>query len=117
MQARAEQDASRAGEGWLIPPYVSAAGKDSLGRGTSAGEIASVVAADKGVQREREARWSYLQGAYRDPHAARAALDELVKSQGWTSAAARTAANPFQLGELRGKGIRPVDTACCDVRS
>jgi hypothetical protein len=43
------------------------------------------------------------EGAYRDPHAARAALDELVKAQGWTSAAARVAADPGQLGELRGK--------------
>ena len=92
-------------DGWLIAPYAdpSGQGRDSLGRGTSPGEIAAVVAADKAVQREREARWSYLQGAYRDPHAARAALDELVKSQGWTSAAARTAADPFQFGELRGK--------------
>ena len=91
--------------GWLIAPYAdpSGQGRDSLGRGTSPGEVASVVAADKAVQREREARWSYLQGAYRDPHAARAALDELVKSQGWTSAAARVAADPLQLGELRGK--------------
>ncbi|TLU70681.1 MobA/MobL protein [Lichenicoccus roseus] len=103
VQAQAGQDTPGAGEGWLIPPRVSPDGRDSLGRGTSAGEIAAVVAADKAVQREREARWSYLQGAYRDPHAARAALDELVKSQGWTSAAARTAADPFQLGELRGK--------------
>ncbi len=55
------------------------------------------------MQREREARWSYLQGAYRDPHAARAALDELVKREGWTSAAARLARDPDQLGELRGK--------------
>ncbi len=62
-----------------------------------------MVAADKAVQRERDARWSYLQGAYRDPHAARAALDELVKRQGWTSAAARVAREPEQFGELRGK--------------
>ena len=92
-------------QGWLIAPYKNASGRgrDSLGRGTSPGEVAAVVAADKAVQREREARWSYLQGAYLDPHAARAALDELVKSQGWTSAAARVAADPLQLGELRGK--------------
>ena len=92
-------------QGWLIPPYVdpSGQGRDSLGRGTSPGEVAAAVAADKAVQREREARWSYLQGAYRDPHGARAALDELVKGQGWTSAAARVAADPDQLGELRGK--------------
>jgi Ti-type conjugative transfer relaxase TraA len=88
---------------WLIPPYVGSEGRDSLGRGTGAGEVAAVVAADPAVQREREERWHYPQGAYRDPHAARAALDELVKSQGWTSAAARVAADPQQLGELRGK--------------
>lgn len=92
-------------DGWLIAPYAdpSGRGRDSLGRGTSAGEIVAAVAADKAVQREREARWSYLQGAYRDPHAARATLDELAKSQGWTSAAARIATDPLQLGELRGK--------------
>jgi hypothetical protein len=91
--------------GWLIPPYVDPTGRDrdSLGRGASAGEIAAAVAADKRVQLEREARWSYLQGAYRDPHAARAALDELVKREGWTSAASRIAGDPDQLGELRGK--------------
>lgn len=87
------------------PPYAdpSGRGRDSLGRGTGPGEIAAVVAADTAVRREREARWSYLQGAYRDPHAARATRDELVKRQGWTSAASRVAADPLQLGELRGK--------------
>ena len=55
------------------------------------------------MQRERDARWNYLQGAYRDPHAARVALGELVKRQGWTSAAARVAREPEQFGELRGK--------------
>jgi len=55
------------------------------------------------VQREREARWSYLQGAYKDPYGARAALDELVKREGWTSAAARLSREPEQLGALRGK--------------
>ena len=90
-------------EAWLILPSVRPDGRDSLGRGTGAGEIAAAVAADKAVQREREARWSYLEGAYRDPHAARAALEELVKRQGWTSAASRVAADPLQLGEPRGK--------------
>jgi len=91
--------------GWLIPHYVdpSGHGRDSLGRGTGLGEVSAAVAADKAVQREREARWSYLQGAYKDPHGARAALDELVKREGWTSAAARLAREPEQLGELRGK--------------
>jgi len=90
---------------WFIAPYLDPSGqaRDSLGRGASSGEVAAVVAADKAVQRERDARWSYLQGAYRDPHAARAAIDELVKRQGWTSAAARVAREPEQFGELRGK--------------
>ncbi len=78
-------------------------GRDSLGRGTSPGEIVVVLATDKAAQREREAQWNYLGGVYRDPHAARAKLNELVKQQGWTSAAARVTANPAQLGELRGK--------------
>jgi len=92
-------------QGWLIPPYVdpSGQGRDSLGRSASLGEVAAAVAADKAVQRERDARWSYLRGTYRDPHAARAALDELVKRQGWTNAAARVAREPEQFGELRGK--------------
>jgi len=91
--------------GWLLPPYAdpSGQGRDSLGQGTNPGEVAAAVAADKAVQREREARWSYLQGAYRDPHGARAALDEMVKREGWTSAAARLARGPDQLGELRGR--------------
>ena len=93
------------------PFYVdpSGHGRDSLGQSTSPGDVAAVVAgvvaADKAVQREREARWSYLQGAYRDPHAARAARDELVKNQGWTSAAARVASDPLQLGEPRQGGV------------
>ncbi len=103
--AKAEAEQEQRADGWLIAPYVDLSGqnRDSLGRGTKAGEVAAVVAADKAVQRERDARWSYLQGTYRDPHAARAALDELVKRQGWTSAAARVAREPEQFGELRGK--------------
>ena len=88
---------------WLIPPRMSLDGKDSLGRGLDAGSVAAGVAGDSAVQRERGARWSYLQGAYRDPHTARAALDEMVKREGWTSAAARLAREPEQLGKLRGK--------------
>ena len=103
--ARAETVTSNraAADVWLIPPRMSLDGKDSLGRGLDAGSVAAMVAGDTAVQREREARWSYLQGAYREPHAARAALDEMVKREGWTSAAARLAREPEQLGELRGK--------------
>ena len=98
------ESAGSAQSEWLIPPRVTADGRDSLGRGLDRGSIAAAVAADPAVQREREARWHYLRGAYRDPHTARATLDEMVKRQGWTSAAARVAADPSQLGALRGKG-------------
>lgn len=87
----------------LIPAFVSTAGRDSLGRDLDAASIAVVVAKDRAVQQEREALPHYLRGAYRDPHAAKAQLDEMVKRQGWTSTAARIAQDPTQLGDLRGR--------------
>ena len=87
----------------LIPAYVDPSGRDSLGRGLDEASIAVAVAADRAVQREREALPHYLAGAYRDPRAAKARLDEMVKRQGWTSTAARIAPDATQLGELRGK--------------
>ncbi|MBS0642082.1 MAG: AAA family ATPase, partial [Proteobacteria bacterium] len=87
---------------WLIAPRVSPDGRDSLGRGLDGGSVRAVVVADPGVQREREALMDYLRGGYRDPLAARARLDELVKREGFASAAARIANVPEQLGELRG---------------
>ena len=39
----------------LIPAYVDANGRDSLGRGLDVASIAAAVAADRAVQREREA--------------------------------------------------------------
>ena len=87
----------------LIAAYVDPSRRDSLGRGLDVGSISAAVAADRAVQREREALPQYLHGAYRDPHAAKAQLDEMVKRQGWTSTAARIAQDPDQLGALRGK--------------
>ena len=87
----------------LIPAYVDPSGRDSLGRGLDAGSIAAVVAADPAAQREKGALSHYLFGAYRDPQAARARIDEMVKHQGWTSTAARVAQDPTQLGELLGR--------------
>ena len=102
---REKIEGARSEGGWLLPPYVDPSGqnRDSLGRGVSRGEIAAVAAADPAVQREREARWDYLHGTYRDPYAARAAIDEVVKSHGWTSAAARIGYDPSQFGELCGR--------------
>jgi Ti-type conjugative transfer relaxase TraA len=87
----------------LIPAYVDPSGRDSLGRGLDEASIAVAVAADRAVQREREALPHYLAGAYRDPRAAKARLDEMVKRQGRTSTAARIAPDATQLGALRGK--------------
>jgi hypothetical protein len=103
-------------EGWLIPPFFGLEERDSLGRGLDPASIAVVVAKDRTVQQERTALGQYLRGAYRDPDAAKAQLDERVKSQGWTSTAARIAPDPTQLGALRGKtafllGGRPRRTA------
>jgi len=87
----------------LIPGYVDPSGRDSLGRGLDPGSVAAVVAADRTVRHEREALSYYLFGAYRDPRAAKAQLDEMVKRQGWTSTAARIAQDPTQLGDLLGR--------------
>ena len=87
----------------LIPAFIDPAGRDSLGRGLDAASIAVVVTKDYRVQQERAALVQYLRGAYRDPIAAKAQLDEMVKSQGLTSTAARLAPDPEQLGPLRGK--------------
>jgi hypothetical protein len=87
----------------LIPAYADPGGRDSLGRGLDVGSVAAAVAADRAVQREWDALPHYLRGAYRDPHAARVRLDEMVQRQGWTSTAARIAQDTAQLGDLRGK--------------
>ena len=89
----------------LIPAYVDAAGRDSLGRGLDPASIAAAVVKDRAVQQEHEALPHYLRGAFRDPHAAKAQLDEMVQRQGWTSTAARIAQDPAQLGELRGRVV------------
>jgi Ti-type conjugative transfer relaxase TraA len=87
----------------LIPAFVVAAGRDSRGRGLDHASIAAAVANDRAVQHEREALPHYLRGAYRNPHAAKTHLDEMVQRQGPTSTAARIAQDPTQLGELRGR--------------
>jgi hypothetical protein len=98
-----------------IPAYVNPSGRDSLGRGLDAGSVAAVVAADRAVQRERESLAYYLSSAYRDPHAAKTQLDEMVKRQGRTSTAARIAQDPAQLGELRDVIHHPLPRQC-DLR-
>ena len=88
---------------WLIPPFVSRDGHDSLGRGLDPAGIAAAVAAAAGVQQAKSEPWRHLERAYRDPHAAQARLDELARTEGWTEAAARIDTTHEQLGPLRGR--------------
>jgi len=90
-------------ERWLVPPRVSADGRDSFGCGLDSASIAAAVAGDRAAEREREALGHYLEGAYRDPNGARSRLDELVERDGHVSAARRLTADPGQLGELLGR--------------
>src|SRR5271170_4539396 len=88
---------------WLIPPYVSRDGRDSLGCGLDPAGIAAAVAADERVRQARSEPWPHLERAYRHPHAAHARLNELVRAEGWTGAAARIDAAPERLGHLLGR--------------
>uniref|UniRef100_UPI002637072D BID domain-containing protein n=1 Tax=uncultured Jannaschia sp. TaxID=293347 RepID=UPI002637072D len=81
---------------WLIPPRIT---DDRI----DAGVRTAAVAADPAVGQERAALEAYLRGAYRDPYAARARLDELVVTHGATSAARRIESDPVQLGLLLGR--------------
>ena len=96
-------EGSRAIPEVLIPAHADPEGRDSLGRGLDDDSVAAVVAEDRAVRKEKEEIWFSLRHAYRDPYAAKAALDEMVKSQGWTSTAARLTPNPAQLGRLLGR--------------
>ena len=98
-----QQQAELPMPGWLIPPFVSRDGRDSLGRGLDPADIAAAVAADAGVQQDKSEPWRHLERVYRDPHAAHARLDELARTEGWTEAAARIDTTHEQLGPLRGR--------------
>ena len=87
----------------LIPPYVDASGRDSLGRGLDPESVRAAVEEDGRVAQERTDQRSYLSSAYRDPEAARDRLDELVARDGTVSAARRIETEPSILGELQGR--------------
>jgi hypothetical protein len=98
------QQAALPEQEWLIPPYVSQGGRDSLGRGLDSVSITAAVAGDKRVQKAKaEPAW-LLERAYRDPHKAFARLEELIKAEGWTGAAERVGAEAELLGRLLGRG-------------
>ena len=98
-----QQQAELPAPEWLIPPYVSRDGRDSLGRGLDPAGIAAAVAADAQVQQARSEPWRHLERAYRDPHVAQARLNQLTRAEGWTEAAARIDEAPERLGRLCGR--------------
>jgi hypothetical protein len=98
-----QQQAALPMPGWLIPPYVSRDGRDSLGRGLDPADIAAAGAADERVQQAKSEPRRHLERVYRDPHAAQARLNELARAEGWTEAAARIDEAHEQLGPLRGR--------------
>ncbi len=104
-RAEAAREAEHAPAAPLLPAWrdPTGQGRDSLGRRLDEPSIVAVIVRDGVVQREREALWHYLQGAYRNPMAARAALGEVVKQHGWSQAREQIAGDPTQFGELRGK--------------
>lgn len=89
----------------LLPAWrdPTGQGRDSVGRGLDERSVLEAVLADGAVKREREALGHYMQGAYRDPDAAHAAIGEMVKRDGWYRAGQEIARDPAQFGELRGK--------------
>lgn len=89
----------------LLPAWrdPTGQGRDSLGRALDERSVVAAVLADGAVKREREALGHYLQGAYRDPAAAHAAIGAVVQREGWYQAGKAIAHDPAQFGELRGK--------------
>ncbi|WP_027170230.1 AAA family ATPase [Mesorhizobium sp. WSM3224] len=93
--------------GILIPAFdgMGADGirRDSLGRGLDDNSIASAIAGNADVRRERADRTIYIQTAYRNTKAAADRLEAIIANDGPTSAARRVSSDPTQLGELRGR--------------
>jgi hypothetical protein len=88
---------------WLIPPIASRDGRDSLGWGLDQADITAALAADARVKDAKGEPWRHLERAYRDPHAAHAKLETLIRAEGWHGAAQRVQAKPDQLGRLLGR--------------
>jgi BID domain of Bartonella effector protein (Bep) len=81
-------------------------GKDSLGRGMSAEDLARVADNDPAVRQEVEARTRTLRVIYRDPAAAADALNALIRKSGddlRLAAEILRRGGPKVLGELRGR--------------
>ena len=105
-----QEPSTVAAQVWWIAPQATIAA-------ISSEMIAAAVAADAEVRREREALGRYLEGAFRNPREARVQMDELIKAHGATSASQRIAADPAQLGEMRGRTGLLAGTAARQMRA
>jgi hypothetical protein len=88
----------------LLPAQRDPTGRDSLGRGTTAEEIARAVEQDPKVRQEAADRAQWLRTAYRDPKQAEARLTVMIQDSqsDRAEAARRLRERPEQLGVLRG---------------
>ena len=89
----------------LLAAYRDPWGRDSLGRGTTAGEVTAAVAQDPIVQHAERHLTIWIDHAYRDPAEAQRRLHALEAAEGGPQGAehALRHGGPELLGELRGK--------------
>jgi Ti-type conjugative transfer relaxase TraA len=90
----------------LLPAFHDPWGRDSLGRGTTAGELRAAADADPKVRQAVDDRAHWIASAYRDPEAARARLDATLAAEGGDlrrAAARLRKAGPEALGRLNGR--------------
>ena len=89
----------------LLAAYRDPWGRDSLGRGTTAGEVAAAVAQDPTVQHAEQHLTIWIGHSYRDPAEAQRRLHTLERAEGGPQGAERALrhSGPELLGELRGK--------------
>ncbi|WP_218014931.1 Ti-type conjugative transfer relaxase TraA [Teichococcus rhizosphaerae] len=90
----------------LLPAVCDPRGRDSLGRGTTAADLAAVAARDPRVQQRAAERARDLWDAYRDPDEAGRRLHALIARAGGDlrrAAAVLDQEGPESLGALRGR--------------
>ena len=89
----------------LLAAHQDVWGRDSLGRGTTPGEIGAAVELSEQVQERRRNLWLWMRQTYRDPYAARAELEGRRYAEGGPLGLERALEHggPELLGELRGK--------------
>ncbi|MDN3562829.1 Ti-type conjugative transfer relaxase TraA, partial [Paeniroseomonas aquatica] len=89
----------------LLAAYRDPWGRDSLGRGTTAGEVAAAVAQDPTVQHAEHHLTIWIGHSYRDPAEAQRRLHALEAAEGGPQGVERALryGRPELLGELRGK--------------